>query len=62
MALRKGFEIQRRSTKNRLNAVCLFMKDDKIYTRQTHELSQHKVNELMALNITQILADDWETR
>ena len=62
VAMEQGYKVQRESTKNRLNGVCLYMKDGKIYAEQTHDLSAHKTTELFALNVSQILAKDWTTR
>ena len=58
-AMRKGYKVQRKSCMNRMNAVRLFMKDGKIYTEQTHELSARKVEELAAINARMIMAEDW---
>ena len=58
-AMRKGYKVQRTSTRNRINAVCLFIKDGKVYTEQTHELSSHKIEELAVVNAKMIMAEDW---
>lgn len=62
VAMRQGYKVQRESTKGRLNGVCLYIKDNKLYAEQTHELSEHKTKELLALNVSQILATDWTTK
>ena len=62
VAMRKGYKVQRESSKGRLNGVCLYMKNNKIFAEQTHEMSQHKITELLALNASQLLASDWTTR
>lgn len=62
VAMRQGFKVQRDSCKGRLNGVCLYIKDNKLYAEQTHELSAHKTTEVFALNASQIMATDWTTR
>lgn len=62
VALKKGFKVQRESGKNRINAVCLFIKKGKLYAKQTHEMSEHKVKEVLSLSVAQLLADDWTTK
>ena len=62
VALKQGLKIQRISNRRRLNAICLFMKNGKLYTQQTHPLSEHKITEFTSLNASMILADDWTTQ
>lgn len=62
VALEGGFKVIRESQRNRLNGVCLYMKDGKIYTQQVHPLSNHKVEELSTLSARSICADDWTTK
>lgn len=60
VALRKGYKVQRRSTKKRLNAVCLYMENGYLYSEQTHELSSHKKEKVWGVSIGNVLAEDWE--
>jgi len=61
-AMRKNYKVIRESQRNRLNGVCLYMKDGKIYTEQVHPLSRHKVEELLTLSAGSICATDWTTK
>lgn len=62
VALRQGHKVIRESQRNRLNGVCMYMKEGKIYTEQVHPLSRHKVEELLTLSARSICADDWTTK
>lgn len=59
-AMRKGYKVQRKSTKNRLNAVCLYMKNGYLYSEQTHELSNHRKEKVWGVSVGNMLAEDWE--
>lgn len=59
LAMRKGYKVQRKSLKERLNAVCLFMKDGLLYSEQTHPLNMHKVERIYGVSYNAILAEDW---
>ena len=60
VAMEKGFKVQRNSQKNRLNGLCYYLKDGHIWTEQTHNLSNHRTEQLLILSEKSIMADDWE--
>lgn len=60
VAMRKGYKVQRKSLKRRLNAIRLFMKYDVIYSEQTHELSSHKIEKIYGVSYSMLMAEDWE--
>ena len=60
VAMEKGFKVQRESQKGRLNGLCYYLKDGHIWTEQTHDLSNHKKEQLLTLSEKSIIADDWE--
>lgn len=60
VAMRKGFKVQRKQNKNRLNGVCLFIKDGIMYSQQTHDLSSKAVETTNYIYQTALMAEDWE--
>lgn len=60
VAMRKGYKVQRKSLKKRLNAIRLFIENDALYSEQTHELSQHKVDKVYGISYNMLMAEDWE--
>lgn len=60
VAMEKGFKVQRESQKGRLNGLCYYLKDGHIWAEQTHDLSNHKKEQLLTLSEKSIIADDWE--
>ena len=59
-AMEKGFKVQRESQKGRLNGLCYYLKEGHIWTEQTHDLSNHRTEQLLTLSEKSIIADDWE--
>ena len=59
VAVKKGYKIQRKSMRNRLNAVCIYLEGDCLMTKQTHELSEHRNIPLISLSSKNIMAKDW---
>lgn len=58
-AMRKGFKVQRKSLMKRINAICLFMKNEEIYSEQTHPLSPHKIERIYGVSYNMLMAEDW---
>lgn len=60
VAMRKGYTVQRQKNKDRLNGVCLFIKDGVMYAKRTHQLSNHTIVDVYHLPSSSIMAEDWE--
>lgn len=60
VAMRKGYKVQRKQNKERLNGVCFFIKDGVMYSEQTHELSSKVVFVMNYVNQNALMAEDWE--
>ena len=59
-AMRKGYKVQRKSLRNRLNAICLYIENGFLISEQTHELSMHKKEQLTCVSERGLMASDWE--
>lgn len=59
--MRKGHKVQRKSLRKRINAICLFIKNEELFSEQTHELSTHKVERIYGVSYNMLMAEDWIT-
>ena len=59
VAIKKGYKVQRKSLKSRINSVCIYLEDGKLVSQQTHPLSEHKKNPLDSITTKCLLATDW---
>ena len=59
VAIKKGYKVQRKSIRNRLNAVCIYLEGNELVSEQTHPLSEHKKNTLSNITTKSLLATDW---